>query len=58
MDPRALIEQRIAAAAAWYIRLQENVDEEDWRGYCAWLEADPQNRNAFDAVLATSNTVG
>ena len=52
-----LAEQHFDAAAAWYVRLQENVSEDDWRAYAAWLEADPQNREAFDAVLAASAAV-
>jgi len=54
---KAFAEEQLDAAAAWHVRLQGNVSEEDWCAYTAWLEADPQNRDAFDAVLATSDAI-
>ena len=57
MEPKALAEQHLDAAAAWYVRLREDVSEDDWRAYAAWLDADPLNREAFDAVLATADAV-
>jgi transmembrane sensor len=38
------------AAAAWHARLADDAPEGDWEAFTAWLEADPQNRQAFDAV--------
>lgn len=57
MEPKALADQHLDAAAAWYVRLQADVSELDWRAYAAWLGADPLNREAFDAVLATADLV-
>ena len=57
VEAKALAEQHLEAAAAWYVRLREDVSEDDWRAYAAWLEADSQNREAFDAVLATADVV-
>lgn len=57
MQPKALAEQHLEAAAAWYVRLQADVSEDDWRAYAVWLDEDPQNRAAFDAVLATADAV-
>ncbi len=57
VEPKVLVDQRFDAAAAWYVLLAGNVTEDDWRAYSVWLEADPQNREAFDAVLAMSDTI-
>ena len=42
--------ERLAAAAQWHARLSEDRDETEWQAFAAWLEADPGNREAFDAV--------
>jgi transmembrane sensor len=42
------------AAAAWHARLAGDASENDWEAFTAWLEADPQNRHAFDAVDAAA----
>jgi transmembrane sensor len=48
---------RLEAAAAWHVRLAGDVGEKDWVAFTAWLEADPRNRQAFDAVDAVSAAV-
>jgi transmembrane sensor len=38
-------------AAAWFVRLQsESARESDWTAFEVWLQADPANQAAFDAV--------
>ncbi len=39
-------------AAAWHARLETGADE--WEAFTVWLEADPRNRAAFDAVDAAA----
>jgi transmembrane sensor len=41
-------EQMLDQAIAWQAALEQ--DDADWDGYLAWLEADPQHREAFDAI--------
>ncbi|BCW90902.1 Protein FecR [Alphaproteobacteria bacterium SO-S41] len=40
------------AAAAWFARLQEDAPVEDWQAFTTWLEADPANQAAYNAVEA------
>ncbi len=40
-------------AISWHIRLgAPDASEDDWLGFTQWLEADPENRIAFDQVEA------
>jgi transmembrane sensor len=42
---------RHAAAVAWHVRLYAgDAGEEDWVAFAAWLQADDENRQAFDRV--------
>lgn len=42
-------------AAAWHARLEGGpAADGDWQAFTAWLEADPLNRAAFDAVDAAA----
>ncbi len=49
--------ERLEAAATWHARLSENRDHSEWQAFTAWLEADPRNRIAFDAVDAVAAEV-
>lgn len=43
--------ERLKTAAAWHARLEGGASgAEDWDGFVTWLETDPRNRTAFDAV--------
>jgi len=42
--------ERLQAAADWHTRLEGASPDGDWDGFTAWLECDPRNRVAFDAV--------
>jgi transmembrane sensor len=42
--------ERLQAAADWHTRLEGASPDGDWDGFTAWLESDPRNRVAFDAV--------
>lgn len=42
--------ERLQAAADWHTRLEGASPGGDWDGFTAWLESDPRNRIAFDAV--------
>lgn len=42
--------ERLQAAADWHTRLEGASPDGDWDGFTAWLESDPRNRIAFDAV--------
>ena len=40
-----------AAAVAWHVRLHAgDAQEEDWVAFTAWLQADDENRRAFDRL--------
>jgi transmembrane sensor len=41
-------------ALGWVIRTRD-PDFEDWTGFTAWLEADPANASAYDALMAADN---
>lgn len=42
---------RLQLASAWHARLESGASsEEDLMAFTAWLESDPRNRSAFDAV--------
>jgi transmembrane sensor len=42
-------------AAAWHARIEGGpAADGDWEAFTAWLEADPLNRSAFDAVDAAA----
>lgn len=48
--------ERLHTAAAWHARLETGADgDEAWEAFTAWLEADPRNRIAFDAVDAAAS---
>ncbi|ARR54931.1 iron dicitrate transport regulator FecR [Rhizorhabdus wittichii DC-6] len=42
-------EARKEEAAAWFIRLRDPATA-DWEGFTAWLERDPANNGAYEAV--------
>jgi len=43
--------ERHAAAVAWHVRLHAgDAGEEDWTAFTAWLQADDENRRAFDRL--------
>nr|WP_047168363.1 FecR domain-containing protein [Sphingomonas sp. Y57] len=42
-------EARKEEAAAWFIRLRDPATA-DWEGFTAWLERDPANNDAYEAV--------
>lgn len=43
------------AAADWFVRLQEpELPTEEWLLWQRWLDENPQNREAFDAIAHTS----
>lgn len=42
--------ERLQTAADWHARLEGTSPDGDWDGFTAWLEADPRNRIAFEAV--------
>jgi len=44
--------ERLHTAAAWHARLETGADA--WEDFTIWLEADPRNRAAFDAVDAAA----
>ena len=47
---------RLEAAVAWHARLETDAEGgPDWEAFTAWLEADPANRAAFDAVDAAAS---
>ncbi len=47
---------RLQTAAAWHARLEGGAASiEDWDAFTQWLEADPRNRTAYDAVDAAAN---
>ena len=47
---------RLEAAVAWHARLGTDAEGgQDWEAFTAWLEADPANRAAFDAVDAAAS---
>lgn len=41
-------EDILLAAAHWH--LQSSADDMDWTGFTEWLEADPDHRDAYDAI--------
>jgi transmembrane sensor len=43
---------RLEAAIAWHVRLAGDAQLDDWRAFTAWLEADAENRAAFDCTDA------
>jgi len=45
--------ERLQTAAGWHARLETGADE--WEAFTVWLEADPRNRIAFDAVDAAAS---
>ncbi|MGE3474665.1 MAG: FecR family protein [Rhodospirillaceae bacterium] len=45
--------ERLQTAAAWHARLETGADA--WEAFTLWLEADPRNRAAFDAVDAAAS---
>ncbi len=48
--------ERLEAAVAWHARLGTDAEGgQDWEAFTAWLEADPANRTAFDAVDAAAS---
>jgi len=57
-DSRATIEKdRFEEAMAWHACLEGEPQEGDWQAFTAWLEADPENRQAFDAVDGLSMNI-
>ena len=48
-------QERLNMAASWHARLEGGpAAEGDWEAFTAWLEVDPLNRLAFDAVDAAA----
>lgn len=41
---------RLEEAIGWHVRLEGDADEAAWAEFTLWLEADPQNRLAYDRV--------
>jgi transmembrane sensor len=48
--------ERLQTAAAWHARLETGAESgEDWDAFTTWLETDPRNRTAFEAVDAAAS---
>ena len=45
----------LTMAAVWHVRMEEDPSAEDWYAFTVWLETDPRNRRAFDAVDAAAS---
>jgi transmembrane sensor len=58
-DPEPVMDasSRMHQAAAWCARLSERVSSRDDAALLAWLAADPENRQAFEAVSCTLDNV-
>lgn len=50
MTLSATNEERHDAAVTWFVRLEDCDDERIWLAHRDWLEADPANAAAYDAV--------
>lgn len=47
--------ERLETAAAWHARLEDGAAAvAEWEAFTQWLEADPRNRTAYDAVDAAA----
>ncbi len=52
------IDERLESAAAWHARLSgDDVQEQDWLDFTAWLEANDLNREAYNQVEDTVDFV-
>jgi transmembrane sensor len=45
----------LTMAAVWHVRMEEDPSAEDWHAFTVWLETDPRNRRAFDALDAVAS---
>jgi len=58
-EPKSGYSARIEEAAEWYIRLRTpEADNVLWASFVLWLEADPANRSAYEAVEDADMEVG
>lgn len=50
-------ERKMEEAAAWFVR-QRDPATADWEGFIAWLERDPANNTAYEAVALADGDYG